>query len=371
MQTHSVFGFKTYTDVIRGQKVEARFVKFLGKIQKKASLPAYYWICHPVFSDWLSRDIDAIRASGVKLKGNPVQSYEEHGDSLLKAGKHREALLQYGKAAAILQGEKAAGGVNVKMGHASLDHGELFNAMHYFKEALRLSYRAGQDAYFGLGKINAIIGQPDSAIGCFSSAIQEAETKLAQSSSEKLKTFLSSAHECRGDVHFARKDYAEAQKDYEQARTYDGLRNNLHVKLGNVLFELGQRDEAWTQFYLALGNDKNLPGAHIGIGRYRIFWKNFIGAIASLTEALRLDPASAQAYFYKGIAYLELRKYDEAEFNFSRAIKHEPKMAEAYFKRGLARQQLGNNSQANEDFAAYFKLLGQRPVAEEIATGTA
>src|SRR5262249_54847549 len=53
-------------------------------------------------------------------------------------------------------------------------------------------------------------------------------------------------------------------------------------------------------------------------------------AIRLLTEALKLDPALAQAYNARGFAYYRLKQYQEAITDFDLAIKYLPEYANAY-----------------------------------------
>jgi len=53
--------------------------------------------------------------------------------------------------------------------------------------------------------------------------------------------------------------------------------------------------------------------------------KDFDGAIADLTEAIRLEPSSTLAYYTRGMVYHSKNEFDAAIADFSKAIQLEPK----------------------------------------------
>ena len=59
-------------------------------------------------------------------------------------------------------------------------------------------------------------------------------------------------------------------------------------------------------------------------------------AIADLTEAIRLSPKSAQAYYNRGVSYWHKGKHGRAIADFNEAIRLNPKLAVAYYGRGCA-----------------------------------
>ena len=89
-------------------------------------------------------------------------------------------------------------------------------------------------------------------------------------------------------------------------------------------------------------------------------WNN---AITHYTEALRLKPSYAEAYFKRGNAYLHMEKYNRALKDYDEAIRLNPQSAAAYYNRGLAYQNLGRQELANQNFDEAIRLdpSGKRP----------
>ena len=58
--------------------------------------------------------------------------------------------------------------------------------------------------------------------------------------------------------------------------------------------------------------------------------RNYDKAIADYSEAVRIDPNNAKAYYDRGLAYRSNGKRDKAIADFSEAIRLDPNNAAAY-----------------------------------------
>ncbi len=72
-------------------------------------------------------------------------------------------------------------------------------------------------------------------------------------------------------------------------------------------------------------------------------------AIASYTEAVRLNPKLADAYLNRGAAYDAKGELDEAIADFTQALRLNPKDAEAHNNRGVAYKSKGDLDKAIAD----------------------
>ncbi len=93
--------------------------------------------------------------------------------------------------------------------------------------------------------------------------------------------------------------------------------------------------------------------AHLVAGDYD-------SAIADYTQAIRLDPTDASAYYGRGLAYFFTGDYDSAIADYTEAIRLDPKNAMAYYDRGLAYRLKGQRAAAERDYAQ-AKRLGYDP----------
>jgi tetratricopeptide (TPR) repeat protein len=101
------------------------------------------------------------------------------------------------------------------------------------------------------------------------------------------------------------------------------------------------------------------------------FKKDYDKAIADFTEAIRLEPKNARAYFNRGsvwkvkcdYAYVDrgvARKakgdYDKAIADFTEAIRLDPKLASGYVARGSVWLDKGNHNKAVADYTEVIRL---------------
>lgn len=91
-------------------------------------------------------------------------------------------------------------------------------------------------------------------------------------------------------------------------------------------------------------------------GRYELMKGNFEKSIASLTEALQLEPDHKLALVSRGSAFLKLNSIDEAIKDFNQAIEIDPNYARAYHLRGIAREQIEDYESALADISKAIDL---------------
>ena len=109
----------------------------------------------------------------------------------------------------------------------------------------------------------------------------------------------------------------------------------------------------WDEAKVLVENKRDLPGV------YRIYYNRGMAMIdinryqeglADLQMALALEPRSFVNHGGVAVGYLKLGRYPEAIAEFSRAIKMEPGYVNAYHGRALAYYGLGNKAAALADF---------------------
>ncbi len=79
-------------------------------------------------------------------------------------------------------------------------------------------------------------------------------------------------------------------------------------------------------------------------------------AIASFTEALRLDPQDARAYYNRGTAKGRRRRYEDAINDFDEAIRLDPQHVLSFINRGNAKGSLGRHEDALRDYDEAIRL---------------
>ena len=68
-----------------------------------------------------------------------------------------------------------------------------------------------------------------------------------------------------------------------------------------------------------------------------------------MSQAIRLDPHHVDAYYNRGLAYLNLAQYQRAIQDLVEAIRLDPEYAIAYANRALAYTRLGEDEEAQQD----------------------
>jgi tetratricopeptide (TPR) repeat protein len=84
--------------------------------------------------------------------------------------------------------------------------------------------------------------------------------------------------------------------------------------------------------------------------------KDFKGAIADYTEAIRLNPNYIDAYNERGIVRYDLKDFQGAIADYNSALKINPNYAQAYNNRGLAREELKDLQGAIADYNSALKI---------------
>jgi serine/threonine-protein kinase len=78
--------------------------------------------------------------------------------------------------------------------------------------------------------------------------------------------------------------------------------------------------------------------------------------VAELTETIRCQPDSADAYVERADAYLEQKEYDKALADFDRAIRLDPGNADAFLGRGCVHSEKDEDDLALADFNEAIRL---------------
>ncbi len=86
-------------------------------------------------------------------------------------------------------------------------------------------------------------------------------------------------------------------------------------------------------------------------------------AIEDFTQAIKLNPTLADAYYNRGCIYFDSGSSQEAMEDFTQTIKLDPYLASAYYNRGSTHLNFGNKQAALTDLqraADLFEQQGER-----------
>ncbi|WP_239650282.1 tetratricopeptide repeat protein, partial [Brachyspira hyodysenteriae] len=102
-------------------------------------------------------------------------------------------------------------------------------------------------------------------------------------------------------------------------------------------------------------NPKN-EKAYFNRGIAKIESKKYGKDIEDFNKAIELNPDNEEAYFNRGIAKVKLARYEEAIVDFNKSIELNPKNEKAYFNRGIEKIKLARYEEAIVDFNKAIKL---------------
>ncbi|MEZ5354588.1 MAG: tetratricopeptide repeat protein [Bryobacteraceae bacterium] len=157
-----------------------------------------------------------------------------------------------------------------------------------------------------------------------------------------------------------------------------------HAALGEAYWYKYERtsDSRWIKFARkecrrAIDLDPSLAAAHVTMGRIAVGTGSTSIAIGEFLTGLKADPRSADAYQGLARAYLQARKYEEAETTYRKAIELRPRdwrgyreLGMFYYRRSDLRgaieqfekvvQLTPDNASAYNNLGGFYGILGDR-----------
>ncbi len=158
---------------------------------------------------------------------------------------------------------------------------------------------------------------------------------------------------------FDKKDYELAVGLLRQIVTQDRSDFQAWSELGTAYLVQNNLTEAESAYLTATEIRPAYFRALLNLGKVRLLKKDFDGALAVLTQAVNVKPTSAEANYYTGEAYLQLKKGSKAVTYLYEALKLEPlKMADAHLRLAALYNAAGVKDKAA---AEYEQFLKKRP----------
>lgn len=82
-----------------------------------------------------------------------------------------------------------------------------------------------------------------------------------------------------------------------------------------------------------------------------------IASLKDFNEAIRLNPNLADAYYNRGLIYLDLGKYDEGLADFDEAIRLKPEFSKSYHGKGIIYLEIGQLEKALDNLTISIEML--------------
>ena len=168
---------------------------------------------------------------------------------------------------------------------------------------------------------------------------------------------------------FARAKEATDQKRYDDAIatlrqlvTADPRDFQAWVELGTVYLFKQNYEESETAYVKGVTERPGFFLGQMNLGRLRVVRKNFEGAIEPLSAAVNLKPTSADANYYLGESYLQIKKGSKAVGYLNQAIKLDPVgKADAHLRLATLYNAVGMKDKAALEYEEFLKKKPEYP----------
>jgi len=180
------------------------------------------------------------------------------------------------------------------------------------------------------------------------------------------------AYNGRGNAHLKKKNYTLAISDWERALNLDpnltktrGNINNTRKQLQQEQLQQQQKLERQQREQRQKWEQQKKAQDFFVEGKKNINIGNYNRAISDFTEAIKLDPNCYDAYFYRGWAYGETKRYVNSIADYTQYIKIYPNSSAAYYNRGIVYYNKGKYDMAITDFEAVLRIDPNNADAKE------
>jgi protein O-mannosyl-transferase len=164
-------------------------------------------------------------------------------------------------------------------------------------------------------------------------------------------------------VGMKKRQYAEAVPLYEAALKAETNQWDIHYDYATILSQLGRTDEMMRQYEQALRLNPACAEAHSRLGIALAGRGDLAGAIEHFRAAVRLSPAQAAVHCNLGNALVVQKQYAEAVGQYQAALQLDPHYAFAWNNLGSALEFMGRLPEAAENYRAALQLQPDYPTA--------
>ena len=170
-------------------------------------------------------------------------------------------------------------------------------------------------------------------------------------------------HSKLGTLLLERGQVNEAVGQFQQALRFEPDDPEAHNNLGSAFGKKGQIDEAIHQFQEALRLEPDHLLAHYNLGNALLVKGQMDEAIGQFQAVIRLKPDHAEAHYNLGTALGSIGQTDAAITQYQEAIRLNPGNADAHYNLGLALASKGQTDEALRCFQAAVKVKPDYPEA--------
>jgi tetratricopeptide (TPR) repeat protein len=138
-------------------------------------------------------------------------------------------------------------------------------------------------------------------------------------------------------------NYAEAETEIRKALRSSANNPGAYSALAMIVSKRGRGDEAIELLRKVVQIQPTSPFAHLNLGTaLSSDGFDLPGALEQFTEAIRLDPKAASAYYNKGRILYELNRFEESRVELDTACQLQPDYIDALYLFAQVEKKLGN-----------------------------
>ena len=158
------------------------------------------------------------------------------------------------------------------------------------------------------------------------------------------------------------KRYDDALTTLQALVTADPQDFQAWAELGTIFLFKQNYDESEKAYAQSVKVRPEFFLGQMNLGRLRVVRKNFEGAIEPLTAAVTIQPTSADANYYLGESYLQIKKGSKAVGYFYEAIKLDPVgRADAHLRLAILYNAVGLKDKAAIEYEEFLKKKPDYP----------
>lgn len=160
----------------------------------------------------------------------------------------------------------------------------------------------------------------------------------------------------KGIIYSKQKYYKKAIACYDKSISANKSNGISYYSRAVAYAALKEHAKALSDYEAAVVNSPNNAGFHLGFGNYLMDVKKFDKAEFYFSKAIQMDSTLWQAYYKRGVLFFRVGRIAEAIEDFNSALHYNNRDKLIYLKRGMAFDELKMHERAIDDFSAAISL---------------